>query len=388
MRLLPRVRVAGLMDRRPWYYAAKLVATTAAFAAGWVGFVLLGASWFSLGIAAFLGVMSTQLGFLGHDAGHGQIFVSRRANRRLGLGIGNTLIGMSFGWWVPKHSAHHAHPNQVDADPDMGITLGPSTSRDVGPLAHVSTCLARRQAELFVPMMLLRSTGLYVSGAQDLLRRRDRAAILESLLLVGHVALYLTVVLWVLPLPEAAAFIAVHQAVFSLYLGCSFAPNHKGMPIVDEESGLSFARRQIITARNIIGGRCTSVIFGGLNYQIEHHLFPSMPRPNLARAQRLVRAFCLESDLPRTARLGRFVRSLKFWERSARSEEGLVPLRMSRIRPGTEGHLQTEPDSSIGSLIRPPASAASCGVEAEALCLRLRGERRNGAGRRVHPPSR
>ena len=36
---------------------------------------------------------------------------------------------------------------------------------------------------------------------------------------------------------------------------------------------------------------------GGLNYQIEHHLFPTMPRPNLARAEGIIRAFCIESDL-------------------------------------------------------------------------------------------
>ena len=113
--------------------------------------------------------------------------------------------------------------------------------------------------------MLLRSTGLYVSGVQDILRRRNRAAALEGLLLAGHIAVYLTAVLWVLPLPEAAAFIAVHQAVFSLYLGCSFAPNHKGMPIVDEDANLGFARRQIVTARNVTGGTCTGFVFGGLN---------------------------------------------------------------------------------------------------------------------------
>ena len=209
-----------------------------------MGFFLIGASWANLGVAVFLGVMSTQIGFLGHDAGHGQIFETRRANRRLGLGIGNVLIGLSFGWWVPKHNAHHAHPNQVNRDPDIEVPAGGGAGTDGGRLPRLSRCLATRQAELFVPLMLLRSTGLYVSGAKHLLRRRDRAAVTECVLLAAHFAFYLTVVLWVLPLPEAAAFIAVHQAVFSLYLGCSFAPNHKGMPILDEDSSLGFARRQ------------------------------------------------------------------------------------------------------------------------------------------------
>ena len=58
---------------------------------------------------------------------------------------------------------------------------------------------------------------------------------------------------------------------------------------------MSFAQRQVITARNITGGPFTNLVLGGLNYQIEHHLFPTMPRPNLARAQSIIRAFCIES---------------------------------------------------------------------------------------------
>ena len=104
-------------------------------------------------------------------------------------------------------------------------------------------------------------------------------------------------VLLVLSPLKALAFIAVQQAVFSLYLGISFAPNHKGMPIIETATATSFARRQVVTARNITGGRFTDFMLGGLNYQIEHHLFPSMPRPNLRRVQGLVRDFCVAADL-------------------------------------------------------------------------------------------
>jgi fatty acid desaturase len=295
------VRAAGLLERRLGYYSVKVVLTVAAFGAGWLGFFLLGDSWATLGIAVFLGVAATQLGFIGHDAGHRQIFESRRANRLLGLGIGNALIGMSFGWWVPKHNAHHAHPNEPGRDPDIGVGLPSATARQddvraVTPRGLVAF-LDRRQAELFFPLMLLRSTGLYVSGFQDVVRRRrDRSVVAEGLLLVAHAALYLTVVFWVLSPLKAIAFIAVHQATFSLYLGCSFAPNHKGMPLL-EDGTECFARRQVVTARNLSGGRLTGFLFGGLNYQIEHHLFPTMPRPNLARAQAMVRAFCRENQL-------------------------------------------------------------------------------------------
>ena len=296
--LSSQVRAAGLLDRRRGRYWLMIVATVAAFAGAWAGFFALGASWATLGIAAVLGVLSTQLGFLGHDAGHRQIFASPRANRLLGLVVGNALIGLSFGWWVPKHNAHHAHPNELGRDPDIGIGLiRVPTADEQGRSRRLLGWVARRQAELFFPLMLLRSTGLYVAGAQDLARRRGAAAAVERLVLAVHVALYLTAIFWVLSPLQGLAFLAVHQAVFSLYLGCSFAPNHKGMPLIEASSEPGFARRQVTTARNLTGGWLTTWAFGGLNYQIEHHLFPSMPRPNLARAQGLVRSFCVDSGL-------------------------------------------------------------------------------------------
>jgi len=297
--LARQVREAGLLNRRFGYYGAKIPLTVGAFGAGFAGLILLGNSWYALAIAAFLGLTFTQLGFVGHDAGHQEVFRSRRANRLLGFAVGNVLIGMSFGWWVPKHSAHHAHPNEIGRDPDIGD--GPSCPATVDGAdvtgGRLSRAMDRWRAPLFFPLMIMRSTGIYVLSVQRLVRTRDRAAVVEGALLALHVALYLTCVFWVLSPLKAVAFIAVQQAVFSVYLGCSFAPNHKGMPIVDPEEGLSFVRRQVITSRNIAGGRFTNLLLGGLNYQIEHHLFPSMPRPNLARAQGIVRAFCLENDL-------------------------------------------------------------------------------------------
>ena len=130
--LAARVRASGLLDRRIGYYLAKIGLTVLLFAAGWVAVFFVGDSWATLGVAAFLGLMFTQLGFIGHDAGHLQVFRSRRANRVLGLAVGNLLIGMSFGWWVSKHNAHHAHPNEIGRDPDIGDGSSVQSSID-GP---------------------------------------------------------------------------------------------------------------------------------------------------------------------------------------------------------------------------------------------------------------
>ena len=296
--LAQQVRAMGLLDRRPGYYRVKITLTIVAFFAGWALFITVGNSWAALAVAPFAGVMFTQLGFIGHDAGHNQVFRTRRRNRLLGLAVGNVLTGLSFGWWVPKHNAHHAHPNEPGRDPDVGegpaLPSSDAPGEKPGPLA---SWLERWQAALFFPLMLLRSSGMHVLGIQRLARRRDHGAAVEASLLILHAALYLTVVLWVLSPLKAVAFVAVQQGVFSLYLGISFAPNHKGMPVIESGTTAGFARRQVVTARNIRGGRCTTFMLGGLNYQIEHHLFPSMPRPNLRRAQGLVRDFCAAAGL-------------------------------------------------------------------------------------------
>jgi fatty acid desaturase len=138
--------------------------------------------------------------------------------------------------------------------------------------------------------------GLNLHGA-GLLALKDRPAAArwwEGSLLIVHLVAYVTVLLVVLGPVQALAFAAVQQGVFGFYMGCSFAPNHKGMPIFRAGEEPDYLRRQVLTSRNVRGGRIVDFALGGLNYQIEHHLFPSMPRPNLRRAQHLVRDYCRE----------------------------------------------------------------------------------------------
>jgi fatty acid desaturase len=290
--LLRQVQRAGLLGRRPGYYLAKIAVTAGLLVAGWVAFVAVGDSWWQLAVAVFLAFVFTQVGFIGHDAGHGQIFRSRRANYLLGLAHGNLAIGLSYGWWVDKHIRHHAHPNQEGKDPDIGDGVLAFTDRQAhashGPIRFI----ARHQRYLFFPLLMLEGMQLHVASVRALTGRRLRHRAWETLLLAIHAGGYLAAVLLVLPPVKAAVFVAVQQALFGLYLGCSFAPNHKGMPILTGDDQTDFFRRQVLTSRNVRGGPLTDFVLGGLNYQIEHHLFPSMPRPNLRRSQALVRDFC------------------------------------------------------------------------------------------------
>ncbi|WP_455432376.1 fatty acid desaturase family protein [Thermocatellispora tengchongensis] len=158
----------------------------------------------------------------------------------------------------------------------------------------MSRFIGRWQAYLFFPLLTLEGVNLHVSSFRALARPGYRRRGIEGALLAGHVVLFLVAVFSAMPFGMALAFVAVNQAVFGVYLGCTFAPNHKGMPMLTGDDRLDFLRRQVLTSRNVTGGLAMDIALGGLNHQIEHHLFPSMPAPNLRRARPIVRAYCAE----------------------------------------------------------------------------------------------
>ncbi len=298
--LMNRVRQAGLLRRRTASYSLRIAVNLIVLAAGWAVFALVSDSWWQLLTAALLAVSFTQIGFLGHDAGHRQIFRTRRANDLVGVLHGNLAIGLGYGWWVDKHRRHHAYPNQEGLDPDISGEVIVFTAAQARARRRVGIFLAHHQGVFMIPLMLLEGVSLHVASVGALSRPEYPHRVREALLLLVHTAAYLSAVFVVLSPLKALAFIAVHQGLFGLYLGCSFAPNHKGMPVLAADDASDFLRRQVLTSRNVRGGPAITVMFGGLNYQIEHHLFPSMPRPALRHARPIVRAYCREIGLPYT----------------------------------------------------------------------------------------
>jgi len=320
------IKRAGLLDRRPGFYVMHSAVLAAACAAGIATVVLLGDSWWQMAVAAFFAVMSTQLGFLGHDAGHRQVLSSNRANHRLGVLLANLGVGFSYGWWIDKHNRHHAHPNDEDRDPDIGAGALVFTRGQVlrsGPAARI---YYRWQAWFFFPLLLLESLNLRVASVRYLLARRGRAGAGEAALMSVHVAGYVTLLLVAMSPLQAATFIVIHQGLFGLYLGCSFAPNHKGMPALSPAQNADYLLRQVLTSRNVPGHWLTDFVLGGLNYQIEHHLFPSMPRCNLRAAQRIVRAFCAARGVSyvETGLIASYAQALRHLDRVGRSQPGVA----------------------------------------------------------------
>ena len=292
----------GLMRRRYGYYWAKLIGVVLILAAWVVGFILIGDSWWQLANAAILAVLMTQTAFLGHDAAHRQIFKSGRWNDWVSLIIANLLVGISYGWWQSKHNRHHANPNKEGADPDIALSaIAMTPALATRHSSRLMRWLVAHQGWYFFPILLLEGASLHTDGIRRVISRDkiQRRWIEISLLTLRLGGLALLVFL-VLPPEKAVAFLAVQLAVFGLYMGSSFAPNHIGMPLVSAKLKLDFLRRQVLMSRNISGGAPISVFMGGLNYQIEHHLFPSMARPYLRKAQPLVAAYCAAQGVPYT----------------------------------------------------------------------------------------
>ena len=296
--LLREVRRLGLLERRTGRYAASMLVDLALLAAVWAAVIAVGNSWWVLLLAVPMAVLSARTCFFGHDAGHQQIGSSRRLHDLLGLFHGNLLLGMSYGWWNDKHNRHHANPNHDDKDPDVAAGVLVWTLEQARGRTGLSGWLTRHQAALFFPLLLLEGFNLKWSSIRDLRNRPPAVRKLEGWLIVVHHVVYVSVLFTFLPAHLAALFIVIHQMLFGLHLGSVFAPNHKGMEMPGADDRWGHLDKQVRTSRNVTGGPVTDWLMGGLNYQIEHHLFPSMPRPNLRRAQPVVRAYCERIGLP------------------------------------------------------------------------------------------
>ena len=295
------VAEAGLMRRRPGYYLARIGLVVSFYLAGWIAFGVIGDSWYQLLMAPCLAIAFAQLALVAHDIAHRQVFRTRRASEIAGLIAGNLGIGMSYGWWMDKHTRHHANPNHEDHDPDVDPDLLVWSTNQARSAKGIARWVGRQQAYLFFPLLTLEGLSLHVNSVRALSRPSLRNRLPEAVLLGLHFVAYLSIVLLVLSPGKSAAFIAINLALFGVYLGCTFAPNHKGMEMLTSDSEkLDFLRRQVLTSRNVRGGHLVNVLLGGLNYQIEHHLFPSMPSVNLRRAKPIVRDFCARVGVPYT----------------------------------------------------------------------------------------
>ena len=292
------VRERGLLGKQPGYYAFNFMVTLGSLALGFAFLAVTDTLWLQLLTAVFLSVVFARIAFLGHDSGHRQVFRSVRRNDMVGLAI-SFLMGMERTWWVEKHNRHHSNPNQQGLDPDIDIPVLAFTEAEALGKRGLYRFIVRYQPYFFFLMLAMEGVvGLRLAGTQYMLRHKLKYPVAEPLFMAGHFVVYFGLVFYLLEPWNALLFIVVHQVLFGLHMGSVFAPNHKGMPVLGKDNQMDYLRQQVITARNIKSNFFIDFMYGGLNFQIEHHLFSNMARNKLGEAQEVVREFCLARSIP------------------------------------------------------------------------------------------
>ena len=284
---------ARLLQPQTAYYAVKLAYTLAMVAVGIAGLFLLGGWVRVLVVAPYLAFVCAQLGFLAHDFGHKQVFGSTRLNTWAGMLAANVLVGISLGWWNDKHNAHHANPNHDGLDPDITIPFMAFSEEQAMSKSGLSRFITAHQAMLFFPALMLTVYSMQIASVLFTIREQYRWRRPDIALLAAHLVLYYGGLLLLLGPWQGIAFVLVHRGLLGVFIGSVFAPNHKGMLVVGkDDTRLDFLRKQVLTSRNVRSTPLIDFLYGGLNHQAVHHLFPSMPRNKLRDAEEITRQFC------------------------------------------------------------------------------------------------
>lgn len=303
--LLHKVKEAGLLKKTPAFYVLRLLYITVLSLTTWAAAYYLSTlgSWWLLAaipVMAFQGILAAQYGFIAHEMAHRQVFNSNRLNDELGRILANGMAGLSYGFWMRKHNRHHARPNQIGYDPDIDIEVISFTTESLEEKHGFEKKLSQNQGWLFP--ILLSMTGFHllldsmksVFNKERPLPRRFYELSMMAVRQVVPIAISVFLFGWLAGL----GLWLVMMLSFGVFMGGAFAPNHKGMPLVPKDAKIDFFTRQVLTSRNIRSSWWTDNLMGGLNFQVEHHLFPTMPRPHLAEAHRIVIDYCNEKGVP------------------------------------------------------------------------------------------
>ncbi|KAK4748430.1 hypothetical protein SAY87_015016 [Trapa incisa] len=266
-----------------------------------------------------LGLLWVLSAYVGHDSGHSQVTWSPTTNKVVQLISGNCLTGISIAWWKWTHNQHHIACNSLDNDPDLqhipvfavsNRFFSSLTSRFYGrklEFDSLARFLVSYQHWTFYPVMCFGRVNLFIQTFLLLFSRRpvlDRA-----LNLIGLAVFWTWFPLLVSCLPnwpERVMFVLASFVVTSIQ-HIQFCLNHfSGDVYMGDPEGNDWFEKQTKGTINISCSRWMDWLYGGLQFQLEHHLFPRLPRGQLRRIAPLARDLCKKHNLP--------YRSLSFWE--------------------------------------------------------------------------
>lgn len=314
--LMAQVKELGLMEKTPSFYIKMFTAVTVLSLVTWGAIILMGLTIHTplillvLPLIIFQGALTAQFGFIAHELAHQQVFKSRKTNEFLGMIVANLFAGLSYGFWLQKHNRHHGSPNMLGSDPDINLRVLAFNTEQKYSKPSAERMLTRHQGWLFPILVFFTSFDLLLDSFKSLSRKSGRGhnlkwvegAMLVVRLLAPVVIYAVFLPLWLLPIAWLTYMLS-----FGVFLGTAFAVNHIGMPLIEgrlkDSKGkerIGFLERQVLTSRNITPNWFKNLMLGGLNAQIEHHLFPSMSRPNLFKVRPMVIEFCRKNDLKYT----------------------------------------------------------------------------------------
>jgi fatty acid desaturase len=296
------LREAGAFEHcelRSWF---KLATLLAGIACCLVVMAVFGAwtAWLAIPIAA---VLSTSTAMLGHEGSHRSFSASPGRNSLLMYLAFPLFGGLGSLYWRNKHDRlHHAHPNVESVDPDIKPFPFVSSRGDHEKCGRGQRWFQRKfQRWAFWPMSLLMALGMRRASIMYLLRYPrqhgiDRAWCLETACMLAHYTGWLVIpsLIWG-PLVAFAVYSAIWGLV-GVMLALVFAPAHIGLPIVVEPH--HDWQHQLETTRNLELPRVISFFFIGLDFQVEHHLFPKIPHQRLRTAAAITSRWCKRNGIP------------------------------------------------------------------------------------------
>lgn len=259
-----------------------------------------------------MGFLWIQSGWLGHDSGHYQIMLTPNTNRFVQILSGNCLAGISIGWWKRNHNAHHIACNSLDHDPDLQhLPFFAVSSKFFTSLTSLyydrklefdKACrfLVSKQHWTYYPVMSFARLNLFAQSFFLLFSTKTKVPN-RGLELLGLLVFWIWYPLLVSCLPswdERVLFVAASFVVTSIQ-HVQFTLNHFSSSVyVGKPKGNDWFEKQTNGTLNITCSSWMDWFHGGLQFQIEHHLFPRLPRCQLRAISPVVRDLCKKHGLP------------------------------------------------------------------------------------------
>lgn len=287
--LKKEVRDAGLLKRVPVRGSIEMLAIVISFGLVYATLSL----WNPILLGLFMTLLFTRAVFVSHDILHLQYFQNKKFSFRVSYPFSAIILSNSSSWWDFKHNINHHHfCNTISKDEDIMALDGAFTPNNRGN----SPFIKKYKRLIFWGAMFFMYPAFIVQSYNFVLKRKLYG---EFFLMLLHWPIIWGPIFYILPLSDAITTFITLNLTLSAWLAYGFITNHLGCEVftVQEAEKMSWLELQMRTSRSLKGGKFVHWFYGGLNTQIEHHLFPKAPRFNLLKVQKMTRDFAKKHNI-------------------------------------------------------------------------------------------